>query len=64
MSDGMDRRDALSALETRDLPVTLIGRVVAEHPGEVIAWAGDGARYEPPSRGWDQTRSAADRGDR
>ena len=40
-------------------------RGVAEHPGEVIAWAEDGARYEPPSRGWDQTRHSGeqDRGD-
>lgn len=54
-------RDALTALETDDLPVTLIGRVVAEHPGEVIAWAEDGSRYEPPSRGWDQTRDSGER---
>ncbi len=59
-------RDALIALETADLPVTMIGRVVADHPGEVIAWAEDGARYEPPSRGWDQTRHSGERnrGDR
>jgi len=58
-------RDALMALDTPELPVTLIGRVVAEHPGEVVAWAEDGARYEPPSRGWDQTRDSGegDRGD-
>ena len=56
--------DALTSLETAALPVTLIGRVVAEHPGEVVAWAEDGARYEPPSRGWDQTRNRGDRADR
>ena len=43
-----------------DVPITLIGRVVAEHPGEVIAWTEDGARYEPPRRGWDQTRHSGD----
>ena len=53
-------RDTLIGLETVDLPVTLIGRVVAEHPGEVIAWAEDGAVYEPPQRGWDQTRHRGD----
>ena len=59
-------RDALIALETADLSVTMIGRVVADHPGEVIAWAEDGARYEPPSRGWDQARDSGEqnRGDR
>ena len=56
-------RDTLVRLESRDLPVTLIGRVVAEHPGEVIAWAEDGSVYEPPRRGWDQTRHRGD-GDR
>ncbi|MGE3856049.1 MAG: thiamine-phosphate kinase [Dehalococcoidia bacterium] len=58
-------RDALMALDTPTLPVTLIGRVVAEHPGEVVAWAEDGTRYEPPRRGWDQTRDSGegDRGD-
>ena len=48
------------ALDTEDVPVSLIGRVVAEHPGEVIAWAEDGAVYEPPQRGWDQTRHRGD----
>lgn len=38
------------------VPVTLIGRVVQEHPGEVIVWAEDGEEYEPPRRGWDQLR--------
>lgn len=53
-------RDTLMALDTAALPVTLVGRVVAEHPGEVVAWAEDGARYEPPSRGWDQTKGRED----
>ncbi|MDA0814951.1 MAG: thiamine-phosphate kinase [Chloroflexi bacterium] len=38
------------------VPVTLIGRVVEDHPGEVIVWAADGQEYEPPRRGWDQLR--------
>ncbi|MDA0301694.1 MAG: thiamine-phosphate kinase [Chloroflexi bacterium] len=38
------------------VPVTLIGRVVSEHPGEVIVWAENGEAYEPPRRGWDQLR--------
>ena len=54
-------REALMALDTPELAVTLIGRVVAEHPGEVIAWAEDGAVYEPPRRGWDQTRNTGER---
>ncbi len=47
-------RDTLVGLETADLPVTLIGRVVVDHPGEVLAWSEDGSSYEPPRRGWDQ----------
>ena len=54
-------REALAALDTPALPVTLIGRVVAAHPGEVIAWAANGERYEPPSRGWDQARTESSR---
>ncbi|MFA7249428.1 MAG: thiamine-phosphate kinase [Dehalococcoidia bacterium] len=53
--------EALASLSTPELPVSIVGRVVAEHPGEVIARRADGARYEPPSRGWDQTRNAGDR---
>ena len=53
-------REALMALDSAALPVTLIGRVVADHPGEVVAWAEDGTRYEPPSRGWDQTRDSGE----
>ena len=54
-------RDALMALDTPGVPVTLIGRIVAEHPGEVIAWTEDGATYEPPRRGWDQTKDTGTR---
>ncbi len=46
----------LRSLDRSDLPVTLIGRVVANHPGEVIVLTEDGATYEPPSRGWDQLK--------
>jgi thiamine-monophosphate kinase len=49
-------RDDLLALDTPEVPVTLIGRVVEEQPGEVIAWSEEGNAYEPPVRGWDQTR--------
>ncbi len=34
--------------------VMVIGRVVAEHPGETVARDAGGARYEPARRGWDQ----------
>lgn len=54
-------REALVALDTAKLPVTVIGRVVAEHPGEVIAWTEDGGAYEPPRRGWDQARASGER---
>jgi thiamine-monophosphate kinase len=53
-------RETLMALDGAALSVTLVGRVVAEHPGEVVAWAEDGARYEPPARGWDQTRNSGE----
>ena len=50
---------ALRGLGTDELPVTIIGRVVAEHPGE--AWAIDrqGERYLPPSSGWDHLAPGA-----
>jgi thiamine-monophosphate kinase len=38
------------------VPVSLIGRVVDEHPGEVVVWTDDGEEYEPPRRGWDHLR--------
>ena len=54
--------ELLASLSRTDLHVTLIGRVVGEHPGEVRVWGEDGAPYEPPRRGWDQLREAAHRG--
>lgn len=54
-------RAALVALDTPEAPVTLIGRVVPDHPGEVIVWGEDGEAYEPPRRGWDQTRDSGER---
>lgn len=54
-------RDALLRLDTPQVPVTLIGRVVADHPGEVVVWGEDGEAYEPPRRGWDQTRDSGER---
>ena len=54
-------REALVRLDTPEVPVTLVGRVVADHPGEVIVWGEDGAAYEPPRRGWDQTRDSGER---
>lgn len=54
-------REALAALDGPETPVTLIGRVVAAHPGEVIAWSEDGEAYEPPRRGWDQARTSGER---
>lgn len=49
--------DALRALGTHEVPVTVIGRVVAAHPGEAWALDATGARYVPPRAGWDQLRS-------
>jgi thiamine-monophosphate kinase len=49
--------DALATLAAEDVPVTVVGRVVAEHVGEAWAIAEDGTRYEPPTAGWDQLRS-------
>ncbi|RJP31198.1 MAG: thiamine-phosphate kinase [Phycisphaerales bacterium] len=54
-------RDALVRLDTPEVPVTLIGRVVPDHPGEVIVWGEGGEVYEPPRRGWDQTRDSGER---
>lgn len=54
-------RDALVRLDTPEVPVTLIGRVVPDHPGEVVVWGEDGEAYEPPRRGWDQTRDSGER---
>ena len=44
---------ALLELGTDELPVTIIGRVVSEHPGEAWAIDGRGERYLPPSSGWE-----------
>ncbi len=49
--------ELLADLSTPELSVTVIGRVVADHPGEAWAIASDGNRYEPPSAGWDQLRT-------
>jgi thiamine-monophosphate kinase len=49
--------DALRALDTPEVPVTLIGRVVAAHPGDAWALDATGARYVPTRAGWDQLRS-------
>ena len=54
-------RDVLVRLDTPEAPVTLVGRVVADHLGEVIVWGEDGEASEPPRRGWDQTRDSGER---
>jgi thiamine-monophosphate kinase len=43
--------DALAALGDR---VTVIGRIVPEHPGETVALDANGAAVQPSRRGWDQ----------
>src|SRR5690606_13697511 len=53
--------DVLAALATPEVPVTLIGRVTERHAGEVIARDAEGSMYEPPRRGWDQTRASGER---
>lgn len=55
-ADALKRLDRSGSAGSDGVPVTLIGRVVAEHPGEVIVWADDGQEYEPARRGWDQLR--------
>ncbi len=50
--------DVLKRLDhstTGGTPVSLIGHVVADHPGEVVVFDEDGP-YEPTRRGWDQLR--------
>ena len=47
-------REPLRSLDGSALPVTLIGHVVDEHPGEIIVWDEDGAAYVPAIAGWDQ----------
>ena len=51
--------DALAAHEPPEAPLTRIGRVVAEHRGEVVARDAAGRVVQPPIAGWDQLRSAA-----
>lgn len=46
--------ETLRSLSTSELPVTVIGKVVAGHPGQTIAHDEQGATYEPARRGWDQ----------
>ncbi len=46
--------ETLSSLGTSDLPVTVIGSVVPDHPGQTVAHDAQGAPYEPARRGWDQ----------
>jgi thiamine-monophosphate kinase len=46
--------NTLGSLSTSELPVTVIGSVVAEHPGQTVAHDAQGAPYEPARRGWDQ----------
>lgn len=48
----------LGALTDGEAPLTTIGRVVAEHPGEVVVLDGDGRPLEQRRGGWDQLRSA------
>ena len=52
--------ERLRALATAELPVTIIGRVVAGHPGEAWALDANGRRYEPRSAGWDHFVSTGD----
>jgi len=48
----------LGALPPAETTITTIGRVVAAHPGEVVALGGDGRPLAQPSGGWDQLRTA------
>ena len=47
----------LRSLNTMELPVTLIGKIVSQHPGQVKIYDSAGKEYEPPQRGWDHLRS-------
>jgi thiamine-monophosphate kinase len=49
--------ERLSALASDALPVTIIGRVVSTHRGDVHVIDPDGRRYTPPVAGWDHVRS-------
>ena len=44
----------LRSLSSSEVPVTVIGHVVSEHPGETVARDAQRAVYEAPQRGWDQ----------
>lgn len=57
MTGPADTFRKLDTGSTAGVPVTLIGRVVGAHPGEVVVWTDDNEAYEPPSRGWDQLRT-------
>ncbi len=48
---GPDER--LRALSSASVPVTIVGRVVAGHPGEAWALDANGRRHLPRSAGWD-----------
>jgi thiamine-monophosphate kinase len=45
--------ERITALASDALPVTVIGRVVSTHLGEVRVIDPDGRRYTPPVAGWD-----------
>jgi len=47
----------IDTLAMADVPLTVIGRVVEEHPREAWAIDAKGERYEPPSAGWDHLRA-------
>jgi len=49
--------DALAAHEPPEAPLTRIGRVVAEHRGEVVARDAAGQVVQPSIAGWDQLHS-------
>ncbi len=49
---------ALRGLSTSELPVSIVGRVVAAHPGEAWALDANGQRYVPSSAGWDHLAGA------
>lgn len=52
-ADDLKRLDQAA---TGGVPISLVGRVVADHPGEVIVFHDDRRPYEPARRGWDQLR--------
>ena len=49
---------AIETLTADGFDLTVIGRVVAEHPGEVVALDADGQAVTPSNRGWDHLRRA------